>query len=135
MESIGNISLIIKNMKKMDLFKVFTLTPWDSLNSEIITEVKLYSLKNIFKTFPVIEPEFFDDLLSNLYKFKHYSWVECIKRIVGPSDEDYDIKPWNLIWGMDNERRIFQFLFQKVKDEIKDSKATLVALAPPELGT
>lgn len=120
-------------MKQMNFFKVFTLTPWDSLNSETLTEVKLYSLRNIFKTFPVIEPEFFDDLLSNLYNFTHYSWVECIKRIVGPNNEDYDIKPWNLMWAMDNERRIFQFLFQKVKDELKDSKATLVALAPPEL--
>jgi len=118
----------------MNLFKVFTLTPWDSLNLDTLTEVKLYSLKNIFKTFPVIEPEFFDDVLSNLYKFTHYSWVESIKRIIGPRDEDYDIKPWNLMWGMDNERRIFQFLFQKVKDELKDSQATLVALAPPELG-
>ena len=35
---------------------------------------------------------------------------------------------------MDSERRIFQFLFQKVKDEVKDSQAILVALAPPELG-
>lgn len=115
-------------------FSVFTFTLWDSLNSKSLTEVKLFSLKNIFKTFPVIEPEFFDDVLSNLYKFKHYSWIECIKRIVGPNNEDYDLKPWNLIWGMDSERRIFQFLFQKVKDEVKDSQATLVALAPPELG-
>ncbi|MFX0135033.1 MAG: hypothetical protein ACFFDN_15435 [Candidatus Hodarchaeota archaeon] len=115
-------------------FTVFTLTPWDTLNSEILTEVKLFSLKNIFTSFPVIEPEFFDDIRSNLYKFKHYSWVESIKRIVGPRDEDYDIKSWNLMWGMDNDRRIFQFLFQKVKDEFKDSQGTLVALAPPELG-
>ena len=99
----------------MDLFKVFTLTPWDSLNSETLTEVKLFSLKNLFKKFPVIEPEFFDDLLSNLYKFKHYSWVECIKRIVGPNDEDYDIKPWNLIWGMDNEEEYFNSYFKKLK--------------------
>ena len=118
----------------MNFFRVFTLTPWDSLNSDTLTEVKLYSLKNLFKTFPVIEPEFFDDLLSNLYTFKHYSWIECIKRIIGPNNEDYDIKTWNLIWGMDTERRMFQFLLQKVNDELKDSKATLVALAPPELG-
>lgn len=118
----------------MDFFSIFTLTPWDSLNLKSLTEVKLYSLKNLFKTFPVMEPEFFDDTLSNLYKFKHYSWVESIKRIVGPNGEDYDIKPWNLVWGMDNERRIFQFLFQKIKNELKDSQATLVALAPPELG-
>jgi hypothetical protein len=96
--------------------------------------VKLYSLKNIFKTFPVVEPGFFDDILSNLYKYRHYSWVECIKRIVGPNNEDYDIEPWNFVWGMDKERRIFQFLFQKIKSELKDSQATLVALAPPELG-
>ena len=118
----------------MEIFSIFTLTPWDSLNLKTLTEVKLYSLKNIFKRFPVIEPGFFDDILSNLYKFKHYSWVESIKRIVGPGGEDYDIKPWNLLWGMDNERRIFQFLFQKVKNEFKDSQATLVAIAPPELG-
>jgi hypothetical protein len=117
----------------MNFFKVFTLTPWDSLNSNLLTEVKLLSIKNIFKKYPVIEPDFFDDLISNLYKFSHYSWVEAIKRIIGPENEDYDIKSWNLIWGMDDDRRIFQFLFQKVKGEMKDSKATLVALAPPEL--
>ncbi|MFX1366883.1 MAG: hypothetical protein ACFFCE_13250 [Promethearchaeota archaeon] len=117
-----------------NFFRIFTLTPWDSLNLKNLTEVKLYSLKNIFKSFPVIEPEFFDDLLSNLYKFNHYSLTESIKRIVGPENEDYDINPWNLVWGMDIERRIFQFLFQKVKNELKGSQATLVALAPPELG-
>ncbi|MFW9867531.1 MAG: hypothetical protein ACFFEN_15660 [Candidatus Thorarchaeota archaeon] len=117
-----------------NFFTVFTLTPWDSLNTNTLTEVKLFSLKNIFKTFPVIEPGFFDDILSNLYKYKHYSWVECIKRIVGPNNEDYDITPWNFVWGMDHERRMFQFLFQKIQSDYKDSQATLVALAPPELG-
>ncbi|UCD01304.1 MAG: hypothetical protein JSV23_10550 [Promethearchaeota archaeon] len=113
----------------ISFFRIFTLTPWDTLNSDILTEVKLFSLKNIFKKYPVIEPEFFDDILSNLYKFKHYSWVESIKRIIGPNAEDYDIEPWNFVWGMDNERRIYQFLIQKSKE-----KAILVALAPPELG-
>jgi len=116
-----------------NFFSVFTYTPWDNLNTKVLAEVKLLSLKNIIKTFPVIEPGFFDDLLSNMYNFNHYSWVECIKRIVGPNNEDYDIKPWNFIWGMDQENRIFQFLIQKVKEELKDSQAILVALAPPEL--
>jgi len=116
-----------------NFFSVFTYTPWDSFNATILTEVKLLSLKNIIKTFPVIEPGFFDDLRSNMYKFNHYSWVECIKRIVGPKNEDYDIKPWVFIWGMDHDRRIFQFLIQKVVEESKDSQAILVALAPPEL--
>ncbi len=117
-----------------NFFSVFTYTPWDNLNTKLLTEVKLLSLKSITKTFPVIEPGFFDDLLSNLYNFKHYSWVQCIKRITGPNNEDYDIAPWNFIWAMDNEGRIFQFLIQKEKKEFKDSQATLVALAPPELG-
>ncbi|MFX1387695.1 MAG: hypothetical protein ACFE9M_10810 [Promethearchaeota archaeon] len=112
-----------------NFFKIYTLTPWDSLNLKTLTEVKLYSLKNIFKTFPVIEPEFFDDILSNLYKFKHYSWVESIKRIVGPNAEDYNIEPWNFVWGMDYDRRMYQLLMQKLEE-----KAILVALAPPELG-
>ncbi len=116
-----------------NFFSVFAYTPWDNLNAKVLTEVKLLSLKNIIKTFPVIEPGFFDDLLSNMYNFNHYSWVECIKRIVGPNKEDYDIKPWNFIWGMDQERRMFQFLIQKVKEHSKDSQAILVALAPPEL--
>lgn len=116
-----------------NFFTVFTYTPWDNLNTKILAEVKLLSLKNIIKTFPIIEPGFFDDLLSNMYNFKHYSWVESIKRIVGPDNEDYDIKPWNFIWGMDQERRIFQFLIQKIDYESRDSQAILVALAPPEL--
>jgi len=115
-----------------NFFSAFTYTPWDKLNTEVLTEVKLLSLKSIIKTFPVVEPGFFDDLRSNMYKFNHYSWMECIKRIVGPNKEDYDIKPWIFIWGMDHERRMFQFLIQKV-EESKDSQAVLVALAPPEL--
>ncbi len=98
-----------------------------------MADVKLLSLKNIIKTFPVIEPGFFDDLRANMRKYNHYSWVESIKRIVGPKNEDYDIRPWVFIWGMDNDRRIFQFLVQKVVEESKDSQAILVALAPPEL--
>jgi len=116
-----------------NFFSVFTYTPWDNLNSEVLAEVKLLSLKSVIKTFPVVEPGFFDDLRSKMYKFNHYSWVECIKRIVGPNNEDYDIKPWIFIWGMDYERRMFQFLIQKVEVESKDSQAVLVALAPPEL--
>jgi len=114
-------------------FSVFAYTPWDNLNTEVLSEVKLLSLKSLIKTFPVVEPGFFDDLRSNMYKFNHYSWMECIKRIVGPNNEDYDIKPWIFIWGMDHEGRMFQFLIQKIEEESKDSQAVLVALAPPEL--
>jgi hypothetical protein len=92
-------------MDMNNFFSVFTYTPWDNLNTEVLTEVKLLSLKSVIKTFPVVEPGFFDDLRSNMYKFNHYSWVECIKRIVGPNNEDYDIKPWIFIWGMDHEMR------------------------------
>ena len=116
-----------------NFFSVFTYTPWDSLNINLLTEVKLLSLKKIIKTFPVIEPGFFDDLRSNMYKYNHYSWVESIKRIVGPENEDYDIKPWIFIWGMDQDGRMFQFLLQNIIEESKDSQAILVALAPPEL--
>ena len=114
-------------------FSVFAYTPWDNLNTEVLSEVKLLSLKSLIKTFPVVEPGFFDDLRSNMYKFNHYSWMECIKRIVGPNNEDYDIKPWIFIWGMDHEGRMFQFLIQKTYEESKDSQTVLVALAPPEL--
>ncbi|MHA2007974.1 MAG: hypothetical protein ACXABO_06430 [Promethearchaeota archaeon] len=116
-----------------DFFTVKLFTPWDSLNSKNLTQVKLFSLQNIFKSFPVIEPEFFDDLLSNLYKFKHYSWTECIKRIVGPNNEDYDISSFDFIWAYDDQNRIYQFLFQKIEDK-ETSQAILAALAPPELG-
>ncbi len=114
-------------------FNVKLYTPWDSLNSRTLTEVKLFSLQNIFKTFPVIEPEFFDDLLLNLYKFKHFSWTNCIKRIVGPNEEDYDISSFNFIWAYDDQSRMYQFLVQKIEEK-ETSQAILVALAPPELG-
>ena len=116
-----------------DFFNVKLFTPWDSLNSKNLTQVNLFSLQNIFKSFPVIEPEFFDDLLSNLYKFKHYSWTKCIKRIVGPNDEDYDISSFDFIWAYDDQNRMYQFLFQKIEEK-ETSQAILVAIAPPELG-
>ncbi len=115
-------------------FTVFTLTPWDTLNSNLLSKVKLFSLKNILKTFPVIQQEFFDDILSKVYNYNHYSWIKCLRRIVGPNNEDYDIFNWNFIWAFDNQNRMFQFLFQRVKKtEREDSQGILVALAPPEL--
>ncbi|MFX1361794.1 MAG: hypothetical protein ACFE8T_15825 [Promethearchaeota archaeon] len=116
-----------------DFFSIYVHTPWDKLPNNNLTSVKLISLKSIFKTYPVIEPSFFDDLSSNLSKHNHYSWYESIKRIIGPNKEDYDIKDWNFIWAIDNERRMYQFLFQKITSD-KDSQRILVALAPPELG-
>ncbi|MFX1411616.1 MAG: hypothetical protein ACFFA6_14785 [Promethearchaeota archaeon] len=115
-------------------FTVFTLTPWDPLNSKLLSKVKLFSLKNIFKTFPVIQQEFFDDLLSKVYNYNHYSWIKSLKRIIGPNNEDYDISNWNFIWAVDNQDRMFQFLFQVIeKTKREDSHGILVALAPPEL--
>ncbi len=116
-----------------DFFSIYVHTPWDKLSNNNLTPVKLISLKSIFKTYPVIEPSFFNDLSSNLSKYNHYSWYESIKRIVGPNKEDYDIKDWNFIWAIDKERRMYQFLFQKITSD-KDSQRVLVALAPSELG-
>ena len=116
-----------------DFFSVFTNTPWENLNSDVITEVRLLSLKSIYKEYPVIEPEFFDDLSRNISKNRHYSWIQSIRRIMGPNKEDYKIQNWNFIWAMDRENRMFQFLFQKIEQHNK-SQAVLVGLAPPELG-
>jgi hypothetical protein len=116
------------------LFSIYTYTPWDKLNVNKLTKIRILSLKSIFKSFPIIESAFFEDLISNLSKSQHYSRIEGIKRILGPNNEDYDIIPWLFLWGMDTQRRIYQFLLQKTEFENKDSQAVLVALAPPELG-
>lgn len=113
-------------------FVIYTETPWDGLNTNELTQVRLLSLKSVFKSFPVVEKEFFDDLKSKAYNYDHYSITQCIKRIVGPNNEDYDIMNWFFIWSMDNERRIYQFLFQRVKKKNK-LQGILVAIAPPEL--
>jgi hypothetical protein len=117
-----------------EFFTVYTYTPWDNLNKDELVEVRLISLKSIFKNFPVIESAFFDDLMTNLQNSPHYSRIKCIKRIIGPNKEDYDIIPWSFIWAMDSKRRIYQILLQKTESSEDDSKATMVALAPPELG-
>jgi DNA-directed RNA polymerase subunit RPC12/RpoP len=58
--------------------------------------------------------------------------MKTIKRIVGPSNEDYNISSFTLLWAFDNENRMYQLLFQKIEEKEK-SQAVLVALAPPEL--
>jgi len=115
-----------------DFFSLYTLTPWDGLNTDNLTRVKLLSLKSILTSYPVIRPEFLDDLISNLYNEKHFSYIQSIKRIQGPGNEDYDISHWNFIWAMDKDRRMFQFLIQKEK-ETESSQSVMAALAPPEL--
>ncbi|MBN1801225.1 MAG: hypothetical protein JW891_06935 [Candidatus Lokiarchaeota archaeon] len=114
-------------------FHVFTLTPWDGLKSDQLTQVTLLSLKSVFNSFPVIEKNFFDDLVSNAYKQSHYTWNLTIKRIIGPNNEDYDISSFSFIWAIDIEGRSFQFLFQKTESTKNISQGVLVALAPPEL--
>jgi len=115
-------------------YTVYTLTPWDNLKSDQLTEVKLLSLKSVFKSYPVIEKEFFEDLISNIYKQGHYSYIESIKRISGPNNEDYDISSFIFLWAIDDQKRMYQFLFQKVNLQSKATQSVLVALAPPELG-
>ncbi len=116
-----------------ELFSVFVYAPWDKLKTKKLTEIRLLSLKSIFEKYPVIEPKFFDDLSENINKNMHYSWFDCIKRIVGPDKEDYEIQSWNIIWAMDTDNRMYQFLFQKIEDS-EESQALMVGLAPPELG-
>ena len=111
-----------------DFFMVYTETPWDNLNTNQLTQIRILSLKSIFKIYPVIEPSFFDDLNSKIVKNNHYMWVQSIKRITGPKNEDYDISNWSFLWAFDDQRRMFQFLFQKVEEQ-----GILVGLAPPEL--
>jgi hypothetical protein len=113
-------------------FKIQTYTPWDGLKKHTLSEVKILSLKSIYKSYPVIEQPFFDDLKEKISKFNHYSWIESIKRIIGPNDEDYDISKWNFIWAVDKEDRMYQFLFQKHKIE-NNYQGIMVAMAPPEL--
>jgi len=114
-------------------FSIHTLTPWDGLNTNQLTQVNLLSLKSVFDSFPVIEKKFFSDLAKNTANNAHYSWLLSIKRIIGPNNEDYDIANFNFVWAMDDQRRMYQFLFQKVGKTREASQGVLAALAPPEL--
>jgi len=115
-----------------ELFSVFVNAPWDKVKTKKLTEIRLLSLKSVFEKYPVVERKFFEDLSENISKNMHYSWFECIRRIVGPDKEDYGIQNWNIIWAMDLDNRIYQFLFQKV-EKSDETQAVMVGLAPPEL--
>jgi len=113
-------------------FVVHTETPWDGLGTGQISHIRLLSLKSVFKSYPIIEQPFFNDLSYKIKDYIHYSSMKTIRRIMGPNNEDYDIVDWNFIWAFDKERRMYQFLFQNIKEK-EESQAILVALAPPEL--
>ncbi|MFX0036095.1 MAG: hypothetical protein ACFE9I_10700, partial [Candidatus Hermodarchaeota archaeon] len=75
-----------------EFFTVYTLTDaWDNLKTGELTKIRVLSLKSVFKNYPVIESSFFGDLSSRVNKYHHYSWIESIKRVTGPKNEDYDI--------------------------------------------
>lgn len=116
-----------------ELFSVFVYAPWDKVKTKKLTEIRLLSLKSVFEKYPVVESKFFEDLSENISKNTHFTWFECIRRIVGPDNEDYKIQNWILIWAMDLDNRMYQFLFQKV-EESDEAQAVMVGLAPPELG-
>ncbi|TFF90455.1 MAG: hypothetical protein EU548_02945 [Promethearchaeota archaeon] len=114
-------------------FSILLNKPWDKLKTQKLTEVKLLSLKSVFESYPIIQREFFDDLISNVYNHSHFTYIESIRRVVGSESEDYEIAPWLFLWAFDDQRRMYQFLFQKTKTNKESSPAALVALAPPEL--
>ena len=113
-------------------FKVYTYTPWEKLSGMNLVKVRLMLILEIFKKYPIIEGSFFEDLKLNIQKHPHYINIQSIRRIIGPKSEDYSIQNWNLIWAMDYKNRIYQFLFQKIKNN-SEIQGILVALAPPEL--
>ncbi|MBY9006601.1 MAG: hypothetical protein KGD63_07570 [Candidatus Lokiarchaeota archaeon] len=113
-------------------FSIFTYTPWNNPQITELSKVRLLSIREIFQKYPVIEAEFFDDLKSNIQNFTHYKSINTIKRIIGPTSEDYSIQDWIFIWGTDHDNRIYQFLIQKTKKD-NNLQGILVALAPPEL--
>jgi hypothetical protein len=115
------------------LFSVFVYAPWDKVKTKKLTEIRFLSLKSVFENYPVVESKFFEDLSENINKNVHFSWFECIRRVIGPDKEDYKIQNWIVIWAMDLDNRMYQFLFQRIKDSDK-SQAVMVGLAPPELG-
>ncbi|MHA1507941.1 MAG: hypothetical protein ACTSO6_04470 [Promethearchaeota archaeon] len=78
-----------------ELFSVFVNAPWNKIKTKKLTEIRLLSLKSVFEKYPVVEPKFFEDLSENISKNMHYSWFECIRRIVGPDKEDYEIHMGN----------------------------------------
>jgi len=112
----------------LEYYKIFTLTPWDNLKTNELTQIRVLSLKSIFKTYPVIESAFFNDLSSKVNNNYNYSWIKSVKRVTGPNNEDYDISNFNFLWAFDVQNRMFQFLFQK-----EDEQGILAGIAPPEL--
>ncbi|MEJ2251439.1 MAG: hypothetical protein P8Y70_11750 [Candidatus Lokiarchaeota archaeon] len=100
-------------------FEVYTYTPWDNLNTKTLSKVKLLSLKSIFKNYPIIEQKFFNDITEKIGNQSHYSKYQTIRRVVGPNEEDYDISNWNFLWARDDQRRIYQFLIQRIKKDEK----------------
>ena len=115
-----------------EFFSVYTQTPWDGQNTNQLAHVRLLSGKSILSSFPVIQEEFFGDLISNIRATSQYTYFKSIKRIVGPEKEDYGISNWYFLWASDRDRRMYQLLFQREKKE-GSVKSILVAMAPPEL--
>ncbi|MFX1596653.1 MAG: hypothetical protein ACFFBK_11390 [Promethearchaeota archaeon] len=112
-----------------EFFTVYTLTDaWDNLKTNELTKIRILSLKSVFKNYPVIESAFFGDLSSKVNTYHHYSWIESIKRVTGPKNEDYDITNFNFLWAYDIQNRLYQFLFQK-----ENEQGILAGIAPPEL--
>lgn len=114
-------------------WNLYTYTPWNPQKKGKLSQVRLKSIKESYgSTYPIISQQFLKDLYKNISKYDHYSHTKSIKRIVDPSNNDYAIQNWNLIWAMDAKERIYQFLIQrkKVKNKVNN---IIVALAPPEL--
>ncbi len=111
----------------MGSWNLLTNTSWQKTK----TKVNLQSIIESFRSYPLVERKFFDDINYLCRKENHYYVEMGLLHLVNEEKKELNPDLWILIWARDFKDRIFQILFERHPDY--HGKGTIVALGPPEL--
>lgn len=91
------------------MFEIVTQVSW---MKNQLQKLKLTGLNEIFGTYPVIQKQFFKDLIANIEKYPHY-WAEKGFKVLLMGGKQYEPHDWIFIAATDFRDRTYQLLFSR----------------------
>jgi hypothetical protein len=108
------------------VFAAITHTSWQKET----TQINLTSIKEAMSSFPMIERQYFDDLVNLCHNNSNYFVEAGLLRVINEQGKDLVADFWILLWAVDFRGRLFHILVERNPEY--GGKGAIVAVGPPE---
>jgi hypothetical protein len=106
------------------MYQVLTQTSWQAQP----VQLNLTEIREAISPYPLIERQFFDDIMSLCHSQQHYVAEMGLLQVLSPEKKELNADFWILVWGVDFRDRIFQILIERHPDH--QGKGAIAAAGP-----